>query len=56
MVGLSLGKKAIAATSLFASLASAVEYVVSDGANFVVNSTGNRFDIIGVTCVSPPSR
>ncbi|KAH8657908.1 Glucanosyltransferase-domain-containing protein [Xylariales sp. PMI_506] len=49
MVSFSLGKAALTATTVLASVASAVEYVVSDGANFIVNSTGNRFDIIGVT-------
>ncbi|KAH8897886.1 hypothetical protein GQ53DRAFT_760076 [Thozetella sp. PMI_491] len=43
-----LGRAAVAAASL-ASLASAVQYVSPNGANFVVNATGDRFDIIGVT-------
>lgn len=37
------------AATLFASLASAVEYVSIDGSNFINNSTGDRFDVIGVT-------
>lgn len=37
------------AASLFATLASAVEYLSISGSNFINNSTGNRFDIIGVT-------
>lgn len=37
-----------------ASLASAVEYIATDGANFIVNATGKRFDIVGVTYVFKP--
>lgn len=39
----------LAAATLFASLASAVENLSISGANFVSNATGDRFDIIGVT-------
>lgn len=39
----------LAAATLFTSLASAVENLSISGANFVSNSTGDRFDIIGVT-------
>lgn len=37
------------AATLFSGLASAVEYVSISGSNFINNSTGDRFDIIGVT-------
>lgn len=37
------------AATLFASLASAVEYLEIDGSNFVNSVSGDRFDIIGVT-------
>ncbi|KAI3394962.1 hypothetical protein diail_2020 [Diaporthe ilicicola] len=39
----------LAAATLFSSFASAVEYLSTSGADFVSNSTGDRFDIIGVT-------
>lgn len=42
-----------AAATLFSSLASAVENLSISGANFVVNTTGDRFDIIGVTYDEP---
>lgn len=38
-----------AATALFASVVSAVEYITIDGGQFVTESTGDRFDMIGVT-------
>ncbi|KUI52907.1 1,3-beta-glucanosyltransferase gel2 [Cytospora mali] len=38
-----------AAATLFSTFASAVEYISISGSNFINNSTGNRFDIIGVT-------
>lgn len=43
----------LAAATLFSSFASAVEYLSISGANFVSNSTGDRFDIIGVTYEKP---
>ena len=44
----------LAAATLFSSLASAVENLSISGANFVSNSTGDRFDVIGVTLVARP--
>ena len=43
----------LAAATLLSSFASAVEYLSISGANFVSNSTGDRFDIIGVTYEKP---
>lgn len=37
------------AAALFASIASAADIVSIEGSNFINNSTGDRFDIIGVT-------
>lgn len=45
----------LAAATLFSSFASAVEYLSISGANFVSNSTGDRFDIIGVTYERNPN-
>ncbi|GAB7337747.1 hypothetical protein MBLNU457_g3022t3 [Dothideomycetes sp. NU457] len=39
---------ALAAFALFAHLASAVSYISTSGGNFITNSTGDRFYIIGV--------
>lgn len=38
-----------AAAALFTSLASALDSIAISGSNFINNSTGDRFDIIGVT-------
>lgn len=46
----------LAAATLFSSFASAVEYLSISGANFVSNSTGDRFDIIGVTYERNPQQ
>lgn len=43
------------AAALFTSLASAVDYISIEGSNFINNSTGDRFDIIGVTYGHTPS-
>ena len=44
----SVSGAALAAASLFSSFAAAVQPLTVDGANFITNSTGNRFTIIGV--------
>ena len=41
------------AIALFAALTTAVEFISVSGGNFVTNSTGKRFSIIGVEYGSP---
>lgn len=49
MTRFSLKGAALLTTTLFAGLASAVEYISINGSNFVIDATQQRFDLIGIT-------
>ncbi|KAF1355593.1 beta-glucanosyltransferase gel2 [Delphinella strobiligena] len=48
MARFSVKSAALAATAALSSVASAVQLITVDGANFIQNGTGDRFSIIGV--------